>query len=281
MNKKITKSKVCPFCEKIYRTSGSVCKDCSIKISKIEEKAHSKYKLSLSKINSLRVIYKQNDILEYLLNNPQLIYQKIDTTNSKSWFRYRKFQLQENSKVKGYSKIPLYVKQFFDEHRDLSLINIVGNKEDPFITFICKKCNEEHIMHFSNIKKGPTHRCDANISSGEFAIKQYLKDNNYKFKTQLDTLSCKNPKTGRPLPYDFEITGYKILIEVQGEQHNTFIPYFHSCLEDFEYQVYKDKIKKEYAEKRGYQLIYLYYSDIENKKYIDIINKAISSSKTF
>lgn len=101
----------------------------------------------------------------------------------------------------------------------------------------------------------------------------------YEYKTQFDTLSCKNPKTGRALPYDFELRDFKILIEVQGEQHREYTPYFHSCLEDFQYQVYKDKIKNEFAHKMGYQLIYLYYSDLKNDNYINILNDAISNSK--
>lgn len=130
-------------------------------------------------------------------------------------------------------------------------------------------------MHFSNIKKGNTHRCDANISSGEFIIKEYFDKNKYEYKTQFETLACKNPKTGRILPYDFELTSYKILIEVQGEQHSEYTPYFHSCLEDFQYQVFKDRMKKEFADKKGYQLIYLYYSDFKNENYKNVIEKAI------
>lgn len=279
MSKKTLTTKICSICEKPYKGKKSICQSCAKKIHEIEKRAHSEYKISISKINSLRNIYKQKDILEYLLKNPYLIYNKIDTKESKAWLRYRKFQLHENLKNKTYKEVPLYVKQFFSKKPELGFINIVGNKEDPFIIFACKKCHEEYIMHFSNITRGSTHICDANISSGEFIVKNYLDDNKYKYKTQFDTLVCKNPKTGRMLPYDFELTTYKILIEVQGEQHLEYNPYFHSCLEDFNYQVYKDRIKKEFANKSGYQLIYLYYNDIESGNYKNIIQKAIGNSK--
>lgn len=80
--KKTLNNKICPLCEKMYKVGRSVCRDCDKKISEIEKRAHSKYRISISRINSLRNIYKQNDILEYLLNNPQLIYKKIGTTDS-------------------------------------------------------------------------------------------------------------------------------------------------------------------------------------------------------
>lgn len=132
------KNKICPLCERIYKGGGTVCKDCDQKMYEIARRAHSKYRLSVSKINSLRNLFKQKDILEYLLNNPQLIYTKIDPEKSKAWLKYRKFQLKENLKNKKYQDVPLYVKHFFSKNTHLGLINICGNKQDPFITFVCK-----------------------------------------------------------------------------------------------------------------------------------------------
>ena len=65
---------------------------------------------------------------------------------------------------------------------------------------------------------------------------------------------CINPKTKFPLPYDIYIPCYKIYIEVQGQQHKEFSNFFHDSEKSFEYQKYKDKIKKEHALKNGYFL---------------------------
>jgi hypothetical protein len=62
---------------------------------------------------------------------------------------------------------------------------------------------------------------------------------------------CKNPSTGKYLPYDIAITQYNLFIEVQGGQHYEFTPKFHPCYEDFKYQQFKDKIKREYAKRNG------------------------------
>ena len=110
------KNKICPLWERIYKGGGTVCKDCDQKMYEIARRAHSKYRLSVSKINSLRNLFKQKDILEYLLNNPQLIYTKIDPEKSKAWLKYRKFQLKENLKNKKYQDVPLYVKHFFSKN---------------------------------------------------------------------------------------------------------------------------------------------------------------------
>lgn len=62
---------------------------------------------------------------------------------------------------------------------------------------------------------------------------------------------CINPKTKFPLPYDIYIPQYKLYIEVQGSQHKEFTEFFHASEKSFEYQKYKDKIKKEHAVKNG------------------------------
>ena len=73
----------------------------------------------------------------------------------------------------------------------------------------------------------------------------------YTIKTQRKTLKCVNSITGYPLPYDIERPALKIIIEIQGEQHNKYIEYFHGTIENFYYQQRKDAYKKAYAEKNG------------------------------
>ena len=62
---------------------------------------------------------------------------------------------------------------------------------------------------------------------------------------------------------------------MQGEQHRTFIERFHVDQEGFEYQLKKDVYKKEFAIRNGYKLVEIWYEDIENGKFKDIINAAI------
>lgn len=84
---------------------------------------------------------------------------------------------------------------------------------------------------------------------------------------------CKNPKTGRFLPYDIFIPKYKIYIEVNGEQHY-YLSRYHKTQEDFEYQLYKDKIKKEHAEKNGF-FIEIKAGRTEDIKNNNVITRAL------
>ena len=73
------------------------------------------------------------------------------------------------------------------------------------------------------------------------------------------------------MPYDFELTTYRIIIEVQGKQHLEYIPYFHGSEENYQYQIWKDQYKKNFAEKNGYSVLYLTYQEIQNGLYKKLI----------
>lgn len=76
---------------------------------------------------------------------------------------------------------------------------------------------------------------------GESSIKEYKE--------------CINPKTGYVLPYDIyiEYKNKKYLIEIHGPQHERYIAYFHrNGIRDFEYQVWRDNYKKDWAILNGY-----------------------------
>ena len=123
------------------------------------------------------------------------------------------------------------------------------------------------------------HDCDGIKLSGEIIVETFLKKNSIRFKTQRDTLQCINPDTGYVMPYDFEIIGKRILIEVQGEQHRSFIPRFHVTEEGFEYQKKKDEYKKSFAEGKGYKLIEIWYDELENEAYKNKIIDALQIGK--
>jgi hypothetical protein len=89
---------------------------------------------------------------------------------------------------------------------------------------------------------------------------------------------CKNPKNGRFLPYDVFIPKYNIYIEINGSQHYNIERKYHKKQEDFEYQLYKDKIKKEHAERNGYfvEIRVGRTEDIKNNNVITRVLKIIS-----
>ena len=77
------------------------------------------------------------------------------------------------------------------------------------------------------------------------------------------------------MPYDFEIPKSKIIIEVQGNQHLQYIQHFHGSYENFEYQQLKDRMKKEFAENKGYTVIYITYDMFKDNKYKEFLNQQL------
>lgn len=95
-----------------------------------------------------------------------------------------------------------------------------------------------------------------------------------------------NPKTKRPLPFDNEIVELNLIVEVHGKQHYDEKNGLHilgakqsgrTVKEQFEYSVWKDEYKKEFALKNGYYYIALDYRDIQSDKYIEILNNKIKT----
>jgi very-short-patch-repair endonuclease len=77
--------------------------------------------------------------------------------------------------------------------------------------------------------------------------------------------------------YDFYIPNLNLLIEYNGEQHYKEKPYFHRKPDSFECQLKRDELKKDYAEKNGYKLLVIPYTDFNNIE--SILEKNILSSQ--
>lgn len=125
-------------------------------------------------------------------------------------------------------------------------IKIIYPKHGPFITkpeiFLmgcgCPRCSE---------------------SKGERAIREWLKNQKIDFSDQHRFSDLKRH------PYDFFLPNYNLIIEYNGEQHYKEIPdYFRRKEGCFDGQLMRDKIKKDYAEKNGYDLLVIPYWEFKN-----------------
>ena len=108
------------------------------------------------------------------------------------------------------------------------------------------------------IKKGPeAPRCF--VSKGERVIADYLRKNNIKFISQKRYKECRYK---HPLPFDFYIPRYNLLLEYDGKQH--FTPDGKMVtVEDFDGRVVKDTIKLKYAIKNNLTLLRISYLETE------------------
>lgn len=101
-----------------------------------------------------------------------------------------------------------------------------------------------------------------NKSIGEKKISIWLDNNNIQYEKQKVFIDCRDK---HPLPFDFYLQNYNILIEYNGIQHYEPVEYF-GGKEKFESQVKRDNIKKEYCKKNNISLFEIpYYSDLDEE----------------
>ena len=101
-------------------------------------------------------------------------------------------------------------------------------------------------------------------SKGERRIRIWLENNNIDYIHQHKYEDCKDI---HPLPFDFYISTYNVLIEYDGEQHFRPIDLF-GGQEYFEYIQKHDAIKNEYCKNNGIPLLripYYKYNNIEEE----------------
>jgi len=85
--------------------------------------------------------------------------------------------------------------------------------------------------------------------------------------------SMLNPKTKKPLELDCYNHSLGLAIEIQGQQHSRFIPYFHKSQQDFLNQQERDRFKYSLCRQNGIRLVYVNYDEITTEMMdSDVIN---------
>ena len=75
------------------------------------------------------------------------------------------------------------------------------------------------------------------------------------------------PVAGTRLSFDLFNASEKIAIEVQGEQHTKYVPFFHGKNKyNYLNQLFRDKEKYDFCKLNDIQLVEIYYSDEITKK---------------
>lgn len=99
-----------------------------------------------------------------------------------------------------------------------------------------------------------------NESKGEKSIKKFLIDNNIIFESEKRFYKCKNKK---PLPFDFYLPDYNLLIEYDGAFHYESIEFAGGIKKLKETQM-RDKIKTKYAKDNNILLLRIPYTEFDN-----------------
>lgn len=114
-------------------------------------------------------------------------------------------------------------------------------------------------------------KCNKRVSSFERKVEIFLEEINVKFKKQFIINSCKDIL---PLPFDFYLSDYNTLIEVDGQQHFEAIECFGGREALLQTQKH-DKIKTEYCKKWDIPLLRIGFDEILDETYKDKITKFI------
>ena len=76
---------------------------------------------------------------------------------------------------------------------------------------------------------------------------------------------------GYKLYFDFFINELGVFLEVQGEQHDKFIKFFHDSSYGFRQQKKRDRLKRDYCIDNKFKLILINH-DLDYKELLDLVN---------
>lgn len=140
---------------------------------------------------------------------------------------------------------------------DYSLVNYINSMTKVKIK--CNSCNNVFLQTPKSHLQGERCPFCFKESKGEEKIRKYLIKQNYVFEQNKHFDNLRNS-------YDFYLPELNLLIEYQGEQHYKPVKKF-GGEKRFLRQLASDKLKADYAEKEGIELLTISYKDykiIEN-----------------
>ncbi|WEV57870.1 hypothetical protein [Ligilactobacillus acidipiscis] len=292
-------TKVCIACRRPLKAKGYMCIRCKMLLKEVNHFLDDKVPAKDQKSHVKD--YRNNKVSKrkygYIVMN---VIGRSDEYSVKWWFYYHKTnwwasipgrgeyrkklltdfvaKAKTTYNVSRYNDVP-YIFDYLTSLGTLELKEVSGTNMLPIIKFKCQRCDKEYTVKFDNVIKhhSSLHKCPSAMPTGEAIVMKYLDMKHIKYRTQRDTLKCINPDTGHQLPYDFELTEAKAIIEVQGDQHYKWVKYFFKTEEEFEKRLKDDKYKKDFAISQGYQYLEIPYEDFKGTQYQYKINQLFMS----
>lgn len=276
---------VCGICGKynerrLYdyiRSPYKICEDC-------------RTKLHTSKLKDEAEVFKdiENNYGFKILNNQHYngIHEKIGIINKEGYKGAMCYvNIKAGAKLSPFAKYNPYALENLRHYIKINGIDcVIPNQkyngwDSPLkIQCACGKIFKTTLTHFMIDKQYQCGYCSNSKSNNEKVVELWLKQNNINFIPQYTFKDCYYKKA---LPFDFYIANTNILIEVDGEQH--FKPvYFGGKTSEskrkraqklFDETIKRDKIKNNFCEKNGYNLIRIPYTEIDNGNYKNILSQ--------
>lgn len=135
----------------------------------------------------------------------------------------------------------------------------------------CNVCSTRFLAEPNSLlsAKSGCPRCARSFSENE--LQKILREHSINFEQQKKFSECKYKK---PLPFDFYIEEYNLLIELDGEQHYKPIDYF-GGEKSFRSQVLRDHIKNSFCYRNGIKLVRVIVDSNRNKT-VNKLNKLVT-----
>ena len=115
---------------------------------------------------------------------------------------------------------------------------------------------KEHVWNLSNFIGNEKRKCSDYHARAREILKQ-----RFPCEQILEEVSL----PGTNLFGDFYIHKQRLMIEVQGEQHTNYIPFFHKNKQHFGKSKNRDKLKSEWCEINGIKLIEFHYNESDKE----------------
>ena len=146
---------------------------------------------------------------------------------------------------------------------DYSKVNYINSKEK--VEIICKNHGSFFQEPNYHILGQGCPKCKT--SKGERTILTYLTEKNITYEYQKKFKECKHIK---PLIFDFYIPDKNLIIEFDGEQHETLVKYWGGHI-GLEKRKKYDKIKNDFCLENGIQLVRINHKENIHKKLNSIL----------
>jgi len=156
---------------------------------------------------------------------------------------------------------PEFIQQWISSKRNLTPYDVTEFSTER-VLWRCLKCKHEwetSVVH-RTLEGTDCPGCKQK-SKGEKSIKEYLENNNIEFKREYRFLDCRYKL---PLPFDFYLPNYNLLIEYHGRQHYDKTNGYFGGQEALDERKTKDKIKRDYCKNNNIELIEIPYWEFKN-----------------
>lgn len=264
----------------IHKSTYTVCNKCAIQKRGATQRVKKKVVLNTFKNKGFNVL----DISKYEGNESKLECQ--DENGYKGFSSYASIKAGKDISRFNIKSNPKYFIYNLNQWAILNNVdtiildvddNNLWTRQGIKCKCVCgKEFSTSYVSFFAGKQKCDS--CSKSISFYERKMQDLLDLYKVKYISQYRIAECKNKL---PLPFDFYLCDYDILVEVDGEGHYSLC-YFNNCsrehaIETFVKTKINDEIKNNYCKKNNIKLIRIPYWDVNNGKYITIIDDLIKS----